>query len=361
MGIAFFFFLAPLGFAAQEEAKGPEKSPGFQLPPLVQSIRFGQTAQFCNIKVPLSEPSIRERLEKEMLLALWDRPQVILWLKRSTRYFPHMEKILKKNNLPLDLKYIAVVESALRPHATSSKNAVGFWQFIRSTGRQYGLRIDSLVDERRNIFQSTQAACKYINDLKKDFGSYPLALAAYNMGEYRLKKEIEAQKNKDFFSLYLPLETQRYIFKIIAVKMIFENRAKYGFGMDDQDYYPQFSFDQVKFKSDIKIPIVLIAQAAGTTFKTIKDYNPHLRGYLMDKGQQTILIPKGQSKGFKKGFDTLYQAWKKEHPNRIHIVRKGESIIGIAKKYRMPVSSLLKLNGLSLRGVIHPGDRLIVE
>ena len=122
------------------------------------------------------------------------------------------------------MKYVPLIESALRPHAASSKGAVGYWQFIRSTGRNYGLRIDSQVDERRNIFKSTNAACKYLKTLEEQFGSYLLALSAYNMGEYGLNREIKRQQNNDFFSLYLPLETQRYAFKLICAKIIFENQ-----------------------------------------------------------------------------------------------------------------------------------------
>ena len=331
------------------------------LPSLIESVRFERAITYCGITIPVQDPQVRERLEKEMLLALWDRPQVILWLKRASRFFPHIERILKEHHLPLDLKYIPLIESGLRPHASSSRSAVGYWQFLKSTGRQYGLRIDSHVDERRNIFKSTQAACKYLKDLNDKLGSYLLAVSAYNMGEYGLKSEIEAQKNNGFFTLYLPLETQRYAFKIIAAKMIFDNRNDYGFQMRPQDLYPEFTFDRVNFKSDLKIPIFLIAQAADIPFKTIKDYNPQLRGYFLDRGKQTILIPKGHAKRFKQNFNSHYKSWKKEYRSRVHVVKSGESIIGIANKYQMSVSSLLKLNGLSLRGMIHPGDRLVVK
>jgi membrane-bound lytic murein transglycosylase D len=345
-------------------AKANETSlnaPKNSLPSLIESIQFNEPITFCGLNVPVSDPQVRERLEKEVMLALWDRPQVILWLKRASRFFPHIEKILKDNQLPLDLKYVPVIESALRPHARSSKNAVGYWQFLRSTGIHYGLRIDRSIDERRNIFKSTQAACLYLNDLNKKFNSYFLTLTAYNMGEYGLKSEIEAQQNNDFFNLYLPLETQRYVFKIIAAKLIFENQTRFGFYLTPKDFYPEFVFDRVNFTSDFNIPIHLFARAADTHFKTIKDYNPHIRGYYLIKGSQTILIPKGHAKIFKKNFNNAYADWKKKYQTRIHVVKRGESLIAIAKKYQMPLSSLLKLNGLSLRGIIHPGDRLIVE
>ncbi|WP_299981192.1 lytic transglycosylase domain-containing protein [Desulfobacula sp.] len=331
------------------------------LPSLIQSIRFDNNIEYCNIKIPLNRQDVKERLEKELLLALWDRPQVILWIKRAARFFPHVENTLKKHGLPLDLKYVPLIESALRPHATSSKNAVGYWQFLKSTGKQYGLRIDSKVDERRNIFKSTHAACKYLKDLEKQFGSYLLALSAYNMGEYRLKGEIKVQKTNDFFSLYLPLQTQRYIFKIVSAKLILENQQSYGFSLNKSDLYPLFTFDKVNLKSDFQIPIALIAQTADIPFKTIKDYNPELRGYYLGKGGNTILIPKGKANGFKESFTARYENWEKTVKTRIHIVKTGESLTRIAKKYRISLSSLLKLNNLSVKGMIHPGDRLVIE
>lgn len=343
-----------------EESLNTENSQ-YSIPSLIQSIQFERQIQYCDIPIPVERQEVKEMLEKEMMLALWDRPQVILWIKRSSRYFSLIEGIFKEYDLPLDLKYVPLVESALRPHASSSKGAEGFWQFLKSTGLQYGLRIDSNVDERKNIFKSTHAACRYIKDLEQEFGSYLLALSAYHMGEYGLKSEIEMQQTNDFFSLYLPLETQRYIFKIICVKIIIENQAFYGFNLKKSDLYPLFSFDKVNFKTDFQIPITLIAQAADIPFKTIKDMNPEIRGYNLSQGEMTILIPKGKAKGFKDRFTILYNNWGKTHETKFHIVRKGESLTGIAKKYEMSLNSLIKLNNLSINRVIRPGDRLVIE
>ncbi len=338
-----------------------EPATSISVPKLVQSIRFEDPVSFCGIRVPIDDRQVKERLEKELLLALWDRPQVILWIKRSARYFPVVEKILKENDLPMDLKYVPLIESALRPHAGSLRGAVGYWQFLRSTGRQYGLRINSHVDERRNIFTSTRAASRYLKDLNAKFDSFLLAVSAFNMGAYALKNEIKAQENTDFFTLYLPLETQRYIFKLIAAKLIIENQAAYGFDLQPEDLYPELTYDRITFKSDFEIPIVLIARAAGVPFKTIKDYNPELRGYYLKKGNIALLIPKGHAGRFRDHYNAQYKDWKKTYRKRIHVVKSGESLIGIANKYQMSVSSLLKLNNLSMKRIIHPGDRLVVE
>ncbi len=361
--IIFFalFFLCSTGQTTEDHYYQIKFGKNDIFPSLMQSIQFDNNIKFCNIKFPLDRQDIKERFEKEILLALWDRPQVILWIKRTAKYFPIIEDILKQYQLPMDLKYVPLIESSLIHHAKSSKGAVGFWQFIRSTGKHYGLRIDPMIDERRNIFKSTHAACRYIKDLEKQFGSYLLALAAYNMGEYGLENEIKIQNNQDFFSLYLPLETQRYIFKLAAVKLIIENQESYGFILNKSDLYPVFVFDKINFKSDFQIPIALIASAADVAYKTIKDFNPQLRGYFIDKGDISILIPKGKAEGFNKKFTADYKIWQKAYKTRFHIVKSGDTLTLIAKKYQISLFSLLKSNNLSFKSMIHPGDRLLVE
>jgi len=144
------------------------------LPSLIDSVRVNGPLDFCGEPVPLERQGVRERFEKELLLTLWDRPQVILWIKRLSRYMPHIERMLADAKMPDDLKYLAVIESALRPHAGSPKGAVGFWQFTRATGRKYGLTVDARRDERRNLFDSTRAAIKYLKFLYDDLGAWAL-------------------------------------------------------------------------------------------------------------------------------------------------------------------------------------------
>ena len=357
--IAVFLVVVALCLPSRSYALDKEVS-GSALPSLVESSRFPHDLFFCGAKVPLEQQEVRERLEKEVLLALWSRPQVILWLKRASRYFPHIESVLKKEGLPDDLKYLAVVESGLRPHAGSSKGAVGFWQFMRSTGKMNGLRVDSKVDERRNLFKSTKAACLYLKKLNSQFGSWPLAAAAYNMGENGLASEIKMQGAEDYYSLYLPLETQRYVFKIIAAKLIMKNAEKYGFRLSKADLYPVLAFDRVNIDSPAQIPLTVIAKSARVSFKAVKDLNPEIRGYYLSKGKSSILIPKGSAKGFKRRFARLLKQWKKENVARLHVVKKGENLTGIAKRYEMSLASLLRLNRLTRKSYIHPGDRLVV-
>ncbi|WP_321417357.1 transglycosylase SLT domain-containing protein [uncultured Desulfobacter sp.] len=333
------------------------------IPTLVETVRFSGDIRLCGEKIPFTDPEVRERLEKEMMLAVWNRPQVMLWIKRAHRWFPHIEKVLKKEKLPLDLKYLPIVESALLSYGESSKGAVGYWQFIKSTGKRYGLRIDSRVDERRNMFKSTKAACRYLKDLYSQFNSYLLAMCAYNMGEYGLSKAIQLQDTQDFFSLYLPLETQRYILKMVAVKLILSNPEAYGFHLEPQDLYPVFTFSEIKLSTKRVVPLSMIAKACDISFKTIKDYNPQLRGYFLSEGKTTLLVPEGKYKDFQKKFPPLYKTLANTQISsaKYHVVKSGESLSAIAKKYHLSLYGLLKLNKLSKRNVIHPGDKLRVK
>ena len=355
--IIFFIVLLIATGLHCEPVISPESS---RFPALVSSIRIREPLHFCSEPVPLKNPEVRERLEKELLLSLWDRAQVILWIKRANRYLPHIEDVLKQNSMPQDLKFVSVAESALRPHARSRKRATGFWQFIKPTGLKYGLTINSKIDERRNIFKSTQAAAKYFKALYSDLGSWTLAAAAYNMGEAGLKAEMLTQKTEDYYHLYLPLETQRFIFRILSVKLILSNPEKYGFFLEKEDLYPPMEFARIKLKCPQETPIQLIGQAAKTSFKVIKDLNPEIRGYYVAKGIHNILIPKGAAKGFQVRFREHLKQVSLANESLIYVVRKGDNLTRIADRFNVPLPALVNWNGISLRKPIHPGDRLVI-
>lgn len=330
-------------------------------PSLVSSLKALHPLDFCGERVPLEIREVRERLEKELLLSLWDRPQVLLWLKRSRRYFPHIETMLTQAGMPGDLKYVAVAESALRPHAGSKKGAIGFWQFLVETGRDYGLVIDERIDERRNVFASTRAAIKYFKELRESMGSWTLAVASFNMGEEGLAAEILEQETTNYYRLYLPLETQRFIFRILSVKLIFSNPEKYGFRLAEKDYYPPFQYDQAPVRCDREIPIRIIAAAAKTHFKVIKDLNPEIRGHYLGTGTHRILIPKGASAGFQSRYGKLVEKYLVEQKGRIYVVKEGDSLSAIAKRFDVPLPVLIIWNRIDLSRPIHPGDRLIIH
>jgi hypothetical protein len=327
---------------------------------LLEAMRFTGPMSFCGEPVPMDDQEVRERMEKEMLLTLWDRPQVILWLKRSNRFLPVIEAMLREQGVPEDLKYLPIIESALRPHAGSPKGAVGFWQFTRSTGRRYGLRIDEYADERRNLHASTRAAITYLKELHDLLGSWTLAAAAYNMGEHGLQAEILAQEQGDYYRLYLPLETQRYMFRALAVKLIYSDPAAYGFDLEPEALYPPLTYDQVQLTCLEPTPIRLLAEAAGTTFKRIKDLNPQLRGHHLDAGRHQLLVPDGAATGLQDRFATAYGRWQKVVEAKIYIVQEGDNLTRIAERFKVPLNVLLIWNRLDPDQLLHPGDRLII-
>ena len=348
-----------VGLLLTAKAYGTTLEPA-DFPSLTSSLKALGSLEFCGEQVPFEVQEIRERLEKELLLSLWDRPQVILWLKRSRRYIPHIEKMMKESGMPDDLKYVAIAESALRPHAGSRKGAVGFWQFLPDTGRRNGLAINELIDERRNIFASTRAAIQYFKELHRTFGSWSLAVAAFNMGEEGLMAEVLEQETSNYYSLYLPLETQRFIFRILSVKLILSDPEKYGFKLTEEDYYPPLVFDEIQFDCFQEIPIRIVAKAAKTHFKVIKDLNPEIRGHYLAAGSHTILIPKGASEGFEDRYQRLEKEFLEVRKGRIYIIKKGDSLSSIAHKFDVPIASLIIWNRIDLSRPIHPGDRLII-
>jgi hypothetical protein len=349
--------LTGTGLAVGQETGMPSPS---AWPSLMASVNITEPIDFCGDLVPLDSREVRERLEKELLLTIWDRAQVVLWIKRTTRYLPIIEKMLSENEMPDDLKYVAIAESALRPHAGSSKGAIGFWQFLGSTGQKYGLRINAEIDERRNIFASTLAAINYFKDLYKMLGSWTLSAAAFNMGELGLQTEIVSQKTNDYYQLYLPLETQRYIFRIISAKIILSDPQRFGFQFTDQDLYPPLSFDRVHVECFQDTPIHIVAQAADTHFKAIKDLNPEIRGHFLAAGMHSLLIPKGAADGFYARFKERLQQWVAENQERVYVVKEGDNLTIIAERFNVPLPALLIWNRLDGKKAIHPGDRIVI-
>ena len=327
---------------------------------LIDALKVDKPLSFCGESVPLNDMEIKERLERELLYALDNNDDVILWLKRANRFFFHIEKVLKKNSMPDDLKYIAIAESALKPLATSNKGAVGYWQFIEGTANRYGMKINSDIDERRNFYTSTDAAIAYLKDLYALFGSWTLAAAAYNMGEEGLKAEILVQKANNYYQLYLPQETQRYIFRILSAKIIMSNPKRFGYSLSKEDLYQPLQLDQVEISTNQPVPIYLVAQAAKTHFKMIKDLNPHIKNYYIPAGKHQILIPKGSATGFAERYDNLLQQWYAEKKECVYTMKKGDNLSNIAVRFNVPVKAIMIWNGFTNGKKLGPGDKLII-
>ncbi len=328
--------------------------------PMLSALALEDPVSFCGEPVPMHDHQVKERFEKEMLICLDNRAQVILWLKRSTRYFPFIEEALSKNKLPEDIKYLAVAESALRVHVGSPKGAMGMWQLMPQTAKKYGLLVNDDFDERRNPYLSTTAALRYLTDLKRQFESWSLALAAYNMGEEGLHAQILEQGTDDYYRLYLPLETQRFVLRILSVQKIFQAPEKYGFSLSQDDFYAPVQFSTVSINAFEQIPLRLIAGAARTDFTVIKYLNPEIRGYYLATGIRKVNIPAEGEKGFSYRLQEGIEADAKIRKQSIYTVNPGDSLSVIAAKFDVPLAALLIWNRLGVDSVIHPGQPLVI-
>ncbi len=242
----------------------------------------------------LSDNRIRERVEREFYDFLEASDSIIV-AKRTGRCFPPVEKMLAEAGMPDDLKYILVVESKCVDNAVSSAKAVGPWQFIRSTGRNYKLTINGWKDERRDLHLATQAAIKFLRTLReKNFESWPLALAAYNTGGKRVRRAMRDQKSSNYFDLYLSNETMRYVPRILAAKEIFSNPGRH-FGLGPDDLWKPIPFEQITVKVKAKRKnLAAIAEDNGTHLLYVKQLNPGFRRAYLPRGTHTIRIPSSE-------------------------------------------------------------------
>ncbi len=262
----------------------------------VFSLNIPSNLNFANEAVPIEDFDVREKLDRELLVNTYWQSQSILFQKRSKRWFSIIEPILEKNGIPSDFKYLAVIESGLT-NIISPAGATGFWQIMKTTGKQYGLEINNEVDERYHVVKSTEAACKYLKQAHKKFGNWTLAAASYNMGIAGLTRQLTRQKANNYYDLLLNEETGRYVYRILVVKEILTHPEKYGFHVREKDKYPVVKTKNITVDSAIT-DIADFAHSYKISYKTLKIFNPWLRqSYLknMDGKTYSISIPKDTS------------------------------------------------------------------
>ena len=246
-----------------------------QIDHLTHDIELPDSMTFCGEEVPLDLFYVRERLEREILVNSYRHSATILLLKRTTRWFPVMEPLMEKYGLPEDFKYLSMIESELT-NAVSPAKAVGFWQFLESTGKEYGLEINKEVDMRYSVEKETVAACKYLKDSYRKFGSWTLAAAAFNCGNGRITRTMSEQRVDSYYDMLLPEETQRYVFRILALKLITENPEKYGYQISDNGWYRPYETKTVTVTQSIP-DLVQFTNDQGINLKMLKYFNPWLR------------------------------------------------------------------------------------
>ena len=349
----------------QESLLGEQPIPNishFELPTSVSYKKMSESYQSAYGDVPLDDNAQVDKWVKYFTGR--GRPVMETYLERSSRYLPIMKSVMREAQLPEDLVYVALIESGFSPRAHSRSNAVGYWQFISGTGKRYGLKINGFVDERRDPVLSTRAAVEYFKDLYKLFGSWHLALSAYNAGEYRVNRAVLKHYNRNFWYLTskkaLPRETMNYVPKFIAAVRIAKHPQKYGFY--NIKYQTPLNYDVVSVYSGVSLK--RLSTQLDIPFKDLKLLNPMYKGeYVPVYAQKTILrMPVGVSKISKSILKRSYMAKPDSgyYHHYYYKVRRGDTLYQIARKNRTTVSKLRRYNNLGRKSLIRVGQKLKV-
>ena len=271
IGIKVGILVLILGSARSDEAEIMVKSEV-----KFAAVKIPDEVILAGEKMPLNRFEVKEALDRELLSNAYFHSQTIRYIKLAPRYFKVIEPILKEKGVPDDFKYLAMAESGLNPRAVSPAGAVGFWQFLSGTAKDFGLEVNGEVDERYNVEKATYAFCDYVLQSYEKFGNWTLVAASYNGGMARVEKQMTRQKMDDYYDLLFVSETQRYVFRIAALKIILENPELYNFVVEEEEKYPVIKIREV----EINGPVSSFADFAienGISYKVLKDFNPWLR------------------------------------------------------------------------------------
>lgn len=325
------------------QTAAPELKTSLATVPYPAAVAVNEIASIDhNVTMPIAVKAVDRNVS---LFSERIKERFSLYLERSGRYLAMMKEILKANNMPEEIAFLPLVESGFNPNAYSVARAVGPWQFIAGTAKRYGLKIDWWMDERKDPVKSTEAAASYLKDLYGMFGSWNLAMAAYNAGEGRILRALQRTKSDDYWSLlktrHIRNETKEYVPRFIAARMIAVNPGEYGF--ENLDYHTPFQYDEVVLESPVDLEVAAVC--AETSLEAIKELNPELRRWSTppNMGQYRLRIPSGKKNIFS---DNLLKTPEAEWFSlSVHTVKKGETIKSIAAVARIPVSVFLELNG----------------
>ena len=274
------------------------------------------------------------------------RDRFSLWLSRSGKYLHMMKEILRKKEVPEDMVFLSLIESGFNPNAYSIARAVGPWQFIASTAKRYGLEINWWKDERRDPVKSTEAAADYLKDLYEMFGSWNLAMAAYNAGEGKILKAVKKTRSDDYWDLldtkHIKRETKEYVPRFIAASLIASNPQEFGF--EDIEYHPPLKYDEVEIESPLDLSVA--AECANTTLEEIKKLNPELRRWCTppDADRYTLKIPEGTKEIFLERLSVVPE--EERFTIDRYTIKKGDTFKSISKRTGIPVPVILSLNSM---------------
>ena len=305
MMLIFFALLASLWLWPGGLGAGPAAVPAPAPPGEVVHFpyfRVPESVYLCGEPVPLQDPAVKESLDREFTIISWNRAQTTMWLKRAHRYLPEVEQKLRARRLPLDLKYVVIIESDLLIKSKSSAGALGPWQFMAPTAQRYQLKCNDTVDERLEFGMATDAALNYLQNLYQMFHNWPLAIASYNCGEGRVQKEMALQGVNSYYYLSLPEETERYVFRVLGAKIVLEDPARYGYDIPEGDLYPPLEYDEVSVTLLKEATVRRLAEVSGSYYKAIKTLNPWIRGQALPPGTYRLKLPKGSASRFQEAY-----------------------------------------------------------
>ena len=276
----------------EEQTVNKNVAEGYRITP----IEIPANLNFAGEMVPQDDPEIMERIDREFLVNTYWQSNALLLIKRANQYFPIIEPILAKNGVPDDFKYLAVAESGLQ-NVVSHAGATGFWQIMKGTGKEYGLEVNTNVDERYHIEKATQVACDYLNKWKKKYGNWTLTASSYNAGPGAINKYLRIQKVDNYYDLLLGQETGRYVFRIMAIKEILSNPEKYGFDIEKEDMYKAAPTYKVALDTAVA-DFADFAIANGINYKILKRHNAWLREPHLNNNSGKTYVLEIPEKGF---------------------------------------------------------------
>ena len=272
-GFGILLFAAGLSLCSKDSTAVLREKP--VVPSMIMTPEMPERIYFCGELLDLTRYNMHEGIDRELTSFSYLHATTMLTIKRANRYFPIIEPILKEYGIPDDFKYLAVIESHLDPKAKSSARAVGMWQFMETTGKEYGLVITPTIDERSHVKKSTIAACKYLKKAYERYGNWAAVAASYNAGMGRISREMVNQDVNNSFDLWLVEETTRYVYRILAIKLIFENPYKYGFVLRARDLYKPIGYKEETVSTNIP-DLAIYAKKHGITYADLKRFNPWL-------------------------------------------------------------------------------------
>ena len=245
----------------------------------------------CDKRVPIFREDVRERFEREFFQLLENKGLLTIVIRRYFKYLNFITEETKRMAVPSDLIYLVITESYLNPRALSKANAAGLWQFIKETGKKEGLFVNDYIDERYNVRKATRSALSHLKGLYGEFGDWLIVMAAYNAGAGRLREVIENQETREFFEMYLPEETERYILRVMAIKEIILNRERYGLNVDEKELYKPVAISEVTLEAAREVHVSTFAKCMEVPYRIFRENNLHLRKYRLPKGTYQINVP----------------------------------------------------------------------